>query len=233
VGGIFFQQSSYASSAGNRINAILFLMCVFSLFCLPAISKLIEDRVLFTREHGGGCYTTFPYFMANFIVEFPILLGIVMGYGVVVYWMVGLEPDATRFVFFLATILMVINVGFSLSQLIASLASSTNLAIAIYMIVLVYSLLLGGFIIQANDLPSSVQWALNTSYFFYGFEALMINEFKGKADSTGVVWGDTILTQMSMQNGNKYVDFVALCAIFLGFRCLAYFGLRFVQREKR
>jgi hypothetical protein len=54
VGGIYFNQPDNAASAGNRVNTILFLMCVFSLFCLPAISKFIEERLLFQREHASG-----------------------------------------------------------------------------------------------------------------------------------------------------------------------------------
>jgi hypothetical protein len=41
----------------------------------------------------------------------------------------------------------VINVGFSVAQLIGAAVSQVNMAIAVYMIVLVYSLLMGGFIV--------------------------------------------------------------------------------------
>lgn len=105
VGGIFFQQVDTQSSAGNRINTLLFLMCVFSLFCLPEISRIVETRLLFLRERSAGAwdficyelfifvhsgyYNTFTYLIAMFLVEFPILLFTAVGYGCIAYWMVS------------------------------------------------------------------------------------------------------------------------------------------------
>ena len=47
MGLIFYGQPRDESSAGNRINVILFVMCCFSLFCLPAISRYFEERLTF------------------------------------------------------------------------------------------------------------------------------------------------------------------------------------------
>jgi len=56
-------------------------------------------------------------------LEFPILFGIAVGYGCISYWMVGLEPEPWSFIFFLAVIFAVINVGFSVSQVRTLLSS--------------------------------------------------------------------------------------------------------------
>lgn len=226
VGIIFFQLPNNNTSSGNRINSLLFLMCVFSLFCLPAISKLIEDRLLFYRERDAGVYSTWSYFVAEAVVELPILFSIAWVYGTVSYWMVGLQPTAANFFFFLAIISLVINVGFSLSQAIAAGVRTTNMAIAVYMIVLVYSLLLGGFMISKDNLPSGMQWLINTSYFFYGFESLVINEFELKN------YGDDNLKVLEFQGDGKFTDLGALCVFFLGFRLIAYLLLRFKRIEK-
>jgi ATP-binding cassette subfamily G (WHITE) protein 2 len=101
--------------------------------------------------HVIGYYSTLSYFLATFSVELPILMGIVIIYGCVSYWMVGLEPSASAFFIFLVIIFLVINVGFAVSQVIATLVNTSMFAIAIYMVVLVYSLLLGGFIVSKNS----------------------------------------------------------------------------------
>jgi hypothetical protein len=137
--------------------------------------------LLFNREKASGTYCTSAYFLATFTVEFPILLLIVIGYGCISYWMVGLDASLTHFLFFLAIIFAVIQVGFSISQCISAgmllkrrntlfllfpsccsinsiffclilltlvAVNSVTMAIAIYMIILVYSLLMGGFIVN-------------------------------------------------------------------------------------
>ena len=43
-----------------------------------------------------------------------------------------------------------------------------------------YSLLLGGFIVSVSDLGGSARWIVQTSYFWQGYEALMVNEFAGE-----------------------------------------------------
>lgn len=48
IGVIFFQTTT------NVVNALLFLMCVFSLFCLPAITRYTDDRLIFSRGMRGG-----------------------------------------------------------------------------------------------------------------------------------------------------------------------------------
>jgi len=206
---------------------MLFVMCVFSLFCLPAISKFIEDRLLFTRERAAGCYRTSSYFLATWSVEFPLLLVVVLLYGVICYWLVGLQPTGAHFMFFIWIILLVINVGFAVSQAISSAVTSVNMAIALYMIVLVYSLLLGGFIVNRNDMPNAMKWALKTSYFNYGFQALCVNEFEDKS------YGHDTLDDLGMLSANKYQDMGVLICMFFALRLLAYFFLRYIQREKR
>ena len=87
--------------------------------------------------------------------------------------------------------------------------------------------------IQANDLPVGARWALKTSYFFFGFEALMVNEFRGKADASGHVWGDDVLRGMDMLDGNKWIDLASLAGFFLGFRLVALLQLHFAHGERR
>lgn len=53
-----------------------------------------------------------------------------------------------------------------------------------------YSLLMGGFIVPRRGIPSGMRWALYTSWFNYGFEALCINEFTDKP------WGHDILVDL-------------------------------------
>ncbi len=43
IGIIFFQTKT------SVVRALLFLMCVFSLFCLPAITRYTEDRLIYSR----------------------------------------------------------------------------------------------------------------------------------------------------------------------------------------
>jgi hypothetical protein len=67
-----------------------------------------------------GFYGTLAYLLSLSFVETPLLFLVVLCYGAVSYWLVGLEPSASRFMFFFATIFLVINVGFAVAQAISA-----------------------------------------------------------------------------------------------------------------
>lgn len=75
-------------------------------------------------------------------------------------------------------------------------------------------------------MPKYVKWMIYTSYFFYGFEALCINEFEHKS------YKDEVLKDLAF-SGNKYEDIGCLCGFFIFYRILAYLFLKYRHREKR
>eukprot|EP01124_Arcella_intermedia_P003352 TRINITY_DN11836_c0_g1_i1.p1 TRINITY_DN11836_c0_g1~~TRINITY_DN11836_c0_g1_i1.p1 ORF type:complete len:566 (+),score=85.82 TRINITY_DN11836_c0_g1_i1:213-1910(+) len=227
VGTLFFQLPDDSSSVDSRTNTLLFLMCVFSLFCLPAINQLLKDRVLFVRERASGFYGPGVYFLSNIVVELPILFMIVLGYGSISYWMVGLNSILSRFGYFIILIFAVIQVGFAVSQLIASAVSTLPLAIAAYMLVLTYSLLMGGFIVAPSDMPSAIRGAFFTSYFWYGFQSLIINEFEGRS------FGQEQVHALNYGGTNKWINLGILWCMWGFFQTIAFFIIVFWNKEKR
>ena len=89
------------------------------------------------RERAAGRYCTSAYYVASMLIEIPLLAIIVAGYGALAYKLVGLNPSPGRFELFLCIIFLVINVGFSWSQLLAACSSAVSVAIAGFMVVLV------------------------------------------------------------------------------------------------
>lgn len=227
VGTIYFQLADDSSANGNRLNSILFLMCVFSLFCLPAISKFIEERLVFTREHASGYYSTLPYWIACFLCELPILLFTVIIYGNISYWMVGFQPGFDHFIFFLAVVFFVIQVAYGSCQVIASNVKTVNMAIALYVMFLLYSLLLGGFLVHQDTLPEKCQWMVYTSYFYYGFAALTVNEFEDKP------YGQSVITSLNLEDVHKNLNLVILILIWLSLKFVEYVCLRFFTKERK
>lgn len=169
----------------------------------------------------------------------------VLVYVNITYWMVGYTASLGHFLFFFVVVMEVVIVGFGFAQLLAAsvkvcspcrappcgrfsnFAQSVNLAIALYVFMLVYSLLLGGFIVSINDLPTHLTWLIYTSYFYYGFAALIINEFEDSECCYDVI------PDMNLENANKWRCFAGLLVILLALKVLEYLALRFLHREKK
>ena len=104
---------------------------------------------------------------------------------------------------------------------------SANTAIACYVVFLLYSLLLGGFIIRKNQLPSWGEYLLYTSYFYYGWSSLMVNEYEDRS------YGENVLESDHLEHWNKWVGMGALLAMWAILEVALYCSLRWLNREKR
>lgn len=227
VGTIFFGQKDEPSSMGARLNSQMFMMCIFSLFCLPAIGKYLREKLHFLRERASGFYSTGPYFFATQAVEVPLLTIIVLIYSNITYWMIGLEPRAENYFYLITTVFVVVNSGFAVSQLISSVVNSPTMGLALYFIFLVYCLLLGGFIVHVDMMPGPIQNLIYTSYFFYGFQGLIVNEFEHKDYGHGVILG------LDFNGADKWVDLAILWAFWMTVLTCTFLSLRFFNKEKR
>jgi len=99
--------------------------------------------------------------------------------------------------------------------------------VAVYMFTLVYNLLLGGFIVGKSELPPKLEWMIYTSYFWYGFQCLMINEFGDKD------YGKKVLKELDMYFEDKWIALAILALMWLLFQVATFFTLLFFNKEKR
>jgi len=91
----------------------------------------------------------------------------------------------------------------------------------------VWCLLLGGFIVEKKMMPVSLQWLIYTSYFFYGFQALLLNEFQNRD------FGHGSMFQMDFDKANKWENLGILVAIWCCLVLLTFFVLKYFNKEKR
>eukprot|EP00123_Amoebidium_parasiticum_P011336 comp20656_c0_seq1/m.26804 comp20656_c0_seq1/g.26804 ORF comp20656_c0_seq1/g.26804 comp20656_c0_seq1/m.26804 type:complete len:826 (-) comp20656_c0_seq1:144-2621(-) len=228
LGIIFFHTEDNWHVAWNRVNTINFSVTVFTLFSLPAISKFIDDRLIVWRERESGCYTTLAYYLAVVGVETLILLMMTVAYGSICYWMVGMDPGAENFAYFLTVLFLVINISCAICQAIAAVVQSVPFAVCLYMIVVAYMLMFGGFIIQPDQMPSWIQWIVQTSFYFHSAQGLFVNEFENR------VYGKNVQKWLGvMYPYNKWYYFEVLIVYFIVVRVLAFILLNYWNKERR
>lgn len=80
---------------------------------------------------------------------------------------------------------------------------------------------------SASSLPSPTHWLLYTSYFFFGFQALILNEFEGKE------YGSAVLKDVGMENGDKFVALGVLAGFWVGVQVAGLVVLHYVHKERR
>jgi ATP-binding cassette, subfamily G (WHITE), eye pigment precursor transporter len=90
--------------------------------------------------------------------------------------------------------------------------------------------------------PVYFVWILYLSFFRFGFEALVINEFYGKTiyclenelvkGICPITNGSQVITELSMNAFNLWLDILVLVGFFISYRILGYLALRFLYKPK-
>merc|ERR1712137_1054478 len=143
--------------------------------------------------------------------------------------------------------------GISFAAVAASLfmtigAFSPNVIIAQIFspLITVLLMLFGGFYVNTDNIPPYYTWLFYVSFFNYGFEILCYNEFNGwgnplqfECSSSSEICIKTgtqeleVLGMGDVTNTTIRNDFIILWAMIIGYRIIAYIGLRFLFKEKR
>lgn len=90
-----------------------------------------------------------------------------------------MNPLVDRFFIFVAVITLTTLNAASLGFLVSSVSPSAAIANAIGPPIFIILLLYGGFYINSSSLPVGSVWVRNLSLVYWGFQALVINEFSG------------------------------------------------------
>lgn len=93
---------------------------------------------VFRRERGSKTYRVSSYFWGRTIADIPLNLLFPVLFGVILYWMVGLNPDAGRFFRFLLISIVITLTAQSMGQLISSASPSISIAQTIAPVVCIF-----------------------------------------------------------------------------------------------
>ncbi|KAF7877304.1 hypothetical protein EAF04_000987 [Stromatinia cepivora] len=224
----------------NRLGLFFFILALFGFSTLSSLNVFATERMVFVRERANGYYSPITYFLAKVvfdIVPLRIIPPLIM--GSILYPMTGLVAEAPNFFKFLL-ILVLFNLAAAAICLFLGIVFKDNgVASLIGSLVMLFSLLFAGLLLNHDAIPKSALWLQSLSIFHYGFESLIVNEVtyltlvdqKYKLDIT--VPGAVILSSFGFDTQAFWPDAINL-AIFAGaFIFLAYVAMHFLLVERR
>ncbi|CAM9433378.1 unnamed protein product [Ascophyllum nodosum] len=198
------------------------------------------ERSLMIRERSTGSYRVGPYFLAKSTSDLGIYTLAPILYATVIYWSVGLRPEAGAFFIFL--LLFMGEVKGAEPWLLISTAISDVFTAQSFSFVLVLGLMLFG---ERTSIYSIIQNFTRGSYLsflFYGFGGLLYNELYGREYSCDAAEGkalakrrvrrglsrvgDEILTEYGFQDVNVWENIAVLAGMIVGFRLWTYLIMR-------
>ncbi|KAI1000184.1 ABC transporter G family member [Podosphaera aphanis] len=224
----------------NRLGLFFFILALFGFSTLSSLTVFSAERTIFVRERANGYYSPITYFAAKVlfdIIPLRIIPPIIM--GSIVYPMTGLVPDANHFFKFLLILVLFNLAAAGVCLVIGIIFKENGVASLIGSLVMLFSLLFAGLLLNHDAIPSSALWLQSLSIFHYAFEALIVNEVtyltlvdkKYGLDIT--VPGAVILSSFGFDTQALWPDVFKLGVFAAFFVVLAYVAMHVFLVERR
>ncbi|KAK0174891.1 hypothetical protein PV327_010606 [Microctonus hyperodae] len=233
IGVIYYGQRLDQDGVMN-INGALFIFLTNMTFqnVFAVISVFCAELPIFLREHRNGMYRTEIYFICKTLAETPIFIAVPLLFTTITYPMIGLYPDTKHFFITAGVITLICNVATSFGYLISCISTNISMALSIGPPIIIPFLLFGGFFLNTASVPSYFKWFSYLSWFRYGNEALLINQWAEvetiactRSNATCPKTGLMVLQTYNFNEDDFWLDIINLAVLIISFRLLAFFAL--------
>lgn len=114
-------------------------------------------------------YKVGPYFFAKISSELPFSIMMPSIFGCIVYFTVGLNPNAGSFFIFLLTLILIYNAASGYSLIISAIFSNKQVAVTLTPVLIVPFMLFAGFFVSTKSIPIFLKEFEYISIYKYGY----------------------------------------------------------------
>ncbi|KAG6908741.1 hypothetical protein DXG01_003445 [Tephrocybe rancida] len=217
VGTVFLQVPEATSAYFSRGGVLFFALLFAALSSMAEIPALFKQRPIVGRHAKAAMYHPFIEALAMTIVDIPITFFISAIFGILIYFIVGLQTSASQFftfLLFLFTMTLTMKAWF---RGMAAAFKAEATAQAVSGIVLLAMVIYTGYTIPNSSMIGALRWISYINPLRYGFEAVVANEFhtlKGTCSNLvpqgpgyeGITLANQVCTTVGSIKGQDYVD---------------------------
>ncbi|KAI9311577.1 hypothetical protein BX666DRAFT_1996467 [Dichotomocladium elegans] len=239
LGSLFWQVDVDLSGVQNRLGVLFFMCALLGFASTSALDMFSRERVLFMRERENGYYNPASYFCAKVLFDVvPLRVLPPLAMGAVSYYMIGLNPALAVFGRFLLVLVLFNLAAAGLCLCFATALKSVAVANLLTSLVMLFSMLFGGFLLNKDHIPWFLNWLKYLSFFNYGYEALIVNELKDitlrdKSIADIQIPGPIILARFGFNGQAFWIDVVRLCLFICITFIVAFVFLKYFVKERR
>lgn len=152
MGTVWLRLSYDQSSIQPFINAIFFGGAFMSFMAVAYVPSIIEDLLMFKKEHANGLYGPLSFTVANFFIGIPYLFIIAVLFSVVSYWLVNFRSSATGFWMYTLWLFLDLLAAEGLVVLVTSIAPIFVVSLAVTAFANGLWMCVGGFLVPLGTL---------------------------------------------------------------------------------
>jgi hypothetical protein len=206
---------------------------------VPIIITVTLEREVLVREHLNQWYSLKAYYLAKTLADIPFQIVFPTVYLIPVYFMSNQPTNMESFSMLLGIMICMALVGQGVGLFFGA---AFDIPVASYFapISCIPFLLVSGFILKFNAIPSYLSWITYLSFLHYGFEGSMLSLYGADRPPLGCSqaychfrYPIKFLEQFDLTNSSYYLALVGMLVSFVVIRLAGYFALRFKLRHVR
>ncbi len=149
----------------NRLGLFFFVLALFGFSTLTSLTVFSSERLLFVRERANGYYHPITYYAAKVVFDIvPLRLIPPILMGVIVYPMTGLIPASGVFFKFILVLVLFNLAAATICLFIGIVFRDGGVANLIGSLVMLFSLLFAGLLLNHDAIPQSALWLQSVSF---------------------------------------------------------------------
>ncbi|KAB8337194.1 hypothetical protein FH972_021496 [Carpinus fangiana] len=240
LGFLFYGLTDDIPGFQNRLGLLFFVLALFGFSTLTSLTVFASERLIFVRERAKGYYNPLAYFTAKIIFDIvPLRLIPPIILAIIVYPMTGLVAAWEQFLIFVLFLVLFNFAAAAMCLFVGIVFRNGGVANLIGSLVMLFSLLFAGFLLNHDSIPTVAVWLQSISIFHYGFEGLIVNEVR-YLSLTEHKWGldievpgASILSSFGFNVQALVTDIIGLSVFTAAFIVLGYLAMHILLVERR
>jgi hypothetical protein len=159
LGFLFYGLTDDLAGFQNRLGFFFFMLALFGFSTLTSLTVFAPERLLFLRERAKGYYSPLAYYLSKVVFDIaPLRLVPPIIMGCIVYPMTGLLPSWPEFLKFMLFLVLFNLASAMICLCIGICVRNQGVANLFGILVMLFSLLFSGFLLNHETIPGPVRW---------------------------------------------------------------------------
>ncbi|KAF8657997.1 hypothetical protein HU200_059457 [Digitaria exilis] len=167
------------TDGGIYVGVLVIILIVIMFNGMSELALTVFRLPVFFKQRNLRFYPAWAYTIPSWILKVPISFIEVGGFVFMAYYVIGFDPNVGRFFKQYLLLLAANQMAASLFRLIGGAARNLIVANVLAMFVLLFILVLGGFLLSRDDVKKWWIWGYWISPLMYVQNAIVVNEFLG------------------------------------------------------
>lgn len=178
VSACWFRMEPRESRIEDRLGFLFFITVNWGYVSVySAVFSFPVEKSVLTKDRGNGVYRLSSYYIAKTLVEIPAEVLFPLASSIVIYFVVGQNPDIRALFLFCLFAMLNSLIGQGIGLLSAAVMMNIRQAIILASGITLASFMVSGYMIDINNLPAAVRFTRYLSFFRYSYEGMIRTDF--------------------------------------------------------